>query len=207
MPSWWDSPDTLANITTWLRIGIVVFGVLTAAATALTIATGNRADWLRAQERRRLTERLGEAEQRTAQAQERAAEAERRAAEAAKRTAPRVLSDEQAAKLIAALVPLRGRPLEVLILTNDGEAFRFGQQIVAALGRAGLQLSVMQAGTVSRGSPTEGLILSPGTEAARYADALEAAFSAAGLAVSRGVTGSVAPDRVHLTVGQRPTSD
>jgi hypothetical protein len=115
MQGWWDSPDTLAQLTTWLRVAIFVFGLLTAIATGLTIKTTNRIDTLRAQERTRLAERLAEAERR-------AAEAERQAAEAQQRTAPRTLAPAQAQALVTALEPVRGKQLAVVTLTNDGEA-------------------------------------------------------------------------------------
>src|SRR5947208_766979 len=104
MPSWWESPESLAALTTWLRVAIVVFGILTAAATGFTILTSNRIDYLRGEERKRLANRLGEAEGR-------ALEAEKRASEATKRTAPRAVTPQQAQALVTTLTPLRGRKL------------------------------------------------------------------------------------------------
>src|SRR5262245_40306486 len=135
MPAWWDSPETLGALTTWLRIAIVAFGVLTAAATGLTILTGNRLAILQQEDREKLVARLGEAEKRTE-------EAEKRAAEGEKRTEPRTLSARQAEILTAAFGPLSGTRLVVVQLTDDGEAYRFAEQLIKAILASGTNVGL-----------------------------------------------------------------
>ena len=62
MGGWWDSVASVARFNTWMQIAIVVFGVLTAAATALTIVASNRISDLQAKDAALLQARLGAAE-------------------------------------------------------------------------------------------------------------------------------------------------
>src|SRR5439155_15722925 len=104
-------------------------------------------------------------------AEKRAAEAEKRAGEAARRTAPRTVSSEQAQALASALAPLRGRQLGVTLITSDGEAYQFGQQLVTAITAAGVNVAIDLVDLPGAGEPIEGLIVRAGPAGEGYAGA------------------------------------
>jgi hypothetical protein len=144
MPSWWNSPEVLSQVTTWLRVAIVVFGVLTALSTGVTIVTGNRIDRLRGREREELAKELKETGKRLEEADHRVQDAQRRLGDAEKKAAPRGLSREQTEALASSLRPLRGKQLAVVTSTSDGEAYRFGNEVVSALRSAGIEVLLSQ---------------------------------------------------------------
>ena len=124
MDSWWNSADAVTRFNTWMQIAIVVFGILTAAATGLTIIGANRLSALQVTETTELRRRL-EATEATAVA-------------AKQHLGQRALSATQENEQLLQLLTSSGVPARIpIICSESSEALIFGRQLTLLLQNAG----------------------------------------------------------------------
>ena len=109
------------------------------------------------------------------------ANAERALRELRQRQAPRRLSPDQRASIVAALLKARGEWLHVVRLA-DAEAGRYADDLVAAFQEAGWNIRITSAGGIV--PPPYGVIYTAGGTAPLSAEALLAGLKAAGIAVA-----------------------
>jgi hypothetical protein len=149
-----------------------------------------------------------------AKQQERAANAEQALLQPQRRTAPRRISADQSARLVAALSSGPKGPVEVNCSWQDSEACAFAQQILGVLLASGWsakgvnQLALMpnpNAPPPFNGPPTglwvEVRSASPPPE---QATALQKAFFAEGIVIQGTVVPNIAADSVMILVAPKP---
>lgn len=114
-----------------------------------------RLDTAKEAEIARLNKEAGNARKEAGEAVERAAKTEKQAAELNKKAeeerlarlrieehfSPRRISEKQAEELIAALAPMKGKNLSVLIIPGDAETSSFADRILAILKASGINVS------------------------------------------------------------------
>lgn len=142
MDTWWNSVETVSRINTWMQVFIVVFGILTAAATAFKIIASNRISALQSVEAAALRQRL-EITEKNANA-------------AHQHLIQRSLSEAQEQDLIQILRAIEVKARIPVICSETRETMVFGSQIMRILQEAGWDTNP----SLGTASPAwEGLIL------------------------------------------------
>lgn len=233
MPHWWNTIDGLATFNTWIQISIVVFGVLTAAATALTIFASNRISRLQAQEASELQRRLKVAEdvaqgtttnlkiaseqlaatsekltaaEREIQAVKTAASQARTVAEESQRKIqPRMLTPSQRRAFVTAL---RGSPsgrVDVVAVLGDAESVAFAAELDGILKDAGWPTAGVSQAVYAPSGPV-GLFLKVHSKEAvlTHASTLQRAMASAGYEAPAVLDGSVERGYLGIVVGHKP---
>lgn len=135
MGGWWDSVDAVAKFNTWMQVSIVVFGIFTAAATALTIVASNRIASLQSAESARMreelkltTEKLAVAGEAIEAAKGQAGEARAAAAQVATQDVFRPLAEPLRSEVQSALSGVRARfhdhPATIKVACEAGNSSR-----------------------------------------------------------------------------------
>ncbi len=123
MTGWWNSVDAVGKFNTWMQVAIVIFGVLAAVATALTIIAAKRISELQAAEATQLRLRL--------------ATTERTAAVTHQQLIPRVLTQVQMTRLTEVLGRSPAKARIPVIATESQETRALASQVVRVLAAAG----------------------------------------------------------------------
>lgn len=226
MPEWWNSVDGVARFNNWMQVLIVVFGLLTAVVTALTIFASNRISRLQAEDTAGLQTRLEAAEQVAATTREtlkvtseklttaeqaiqsatsEAARAQKSADESKAKLQPRTLTPAQRRAFVEAL---RGGPsgrIDVVAVLGDSESITFAAELDGALKDAGWPTAgVSQAVYTPRGPV--GLLLKVHSKefVPTHASTLQKALASAGFEAPAVLDGSVERGYLGIVVGHKP---
>ena len=225
MADWWNSIDALAKFNNWMQVSIVVFGILTAAATALTIVASNRIALLRANEaaelQRRLqkaeqssgkmgedlkitTEKLSAAEQAIQSAGTEAAQARATAEESRKKLQPRGMSTEQRSAFIAALKAASSGRVDIVAVLGDPESIRFAGELDTMLKTAGWSTSGVSQAVYTPSGPV-GIFLKVRSKDSvpSHAVTLQKALAAIGIEAPALLDANVEAIYVGLIVGHK----
>jgi hypothetical protein len=226
MPDWWSSVDGVAKFNNWMQVSIVVFGVLTAAATALTIVASNRISRLQSEDASRLqarlqaaeeaatsttaglrntSEKLTAAEQAIQSARADAAQARASAEVSKAKLQPRTLSSGQRSDLIAALKAGPSGAIDIVAVLGDAEGIGFAGELDAALKVAGWPTSgVSQAVYTPRGPIGVLLTIRSKDSEPVHAVTLQKALTRIGIEAPAILDASVDAGYVGLIVGHKP---
>jgi hypothetical protein len=183
------------KINYWSQVAVLVFTFALAIAAALQWWSGGKLDEARRAER-------AQTESRIATAEKQAAEATRKAEEERLARAPRSLTPEQRASLLAALQRGPQGAVNIVIPIGDGEALDFARELYAVLQEArwpateGGQITILLTGLwIAVGNPT-----SPPP----HALAFQRALAAIGLAAQLRLEGGHPAQSLILIVGKKP---
>lgn len=135
---------------------------------------------------------------------QRAAVAERSLEELRNKLRPRVITSEQRAQLIAMLMPLPKRPIDIVSVSGDGEATEFANQIASILNDVGFKAGVAQA-LYGGGDPVGvGIVVKNAATAPPQAIRLQQAFFAIGIPMAGAENSNVAEGAIQIVVGHKP---
>ncbi len=226
MPDWWSSVDGVAKFNNWMQVSIVVFGILTAAATALTIVASNRISRLQAEDASRLqtrlqvaeeaaagtkdalritSEKLTAAEQAIQSAKSDAAQARASAEESKAKLQPRSLSSSQRSVLISALRTGPSGAIDIVAVLGDAEGIAFAGELDSALRAAGWPTSGVSQAVYTPSGPVGVLLKVRSRDSApAHAVVLQKALANAGVEALAILDAKVDAAYVGLIVGHKP---
>lgn len=215
MEDWWQSIDSVIKFQNWMQVSIVVFLVLTAIATALTIIAANRISKLRNNEEEVQRQRLQKTEKSADDAakanQQLRSELEKSKQEIdslRKKTGPWKLSQEQKVEFIRNLSQGSGHPTIVASRMMDGDSYDYAEDIASALKEANWAVGLVNKSSVNN---HDGIVVFPNFEDQTLPSfkLLINSLNSAGIKftvaeISKKSIAKILPDTTYIVVGRRP---
>jgi hypothetical protein len=201
-----SAPDTLSRIEWWLWFGVAFSAIVTAIVGFLAWEVGRHRTKVEKESLQgELWEALEERDVKAKQLEEMIADAEKRAARLESKQAPRRLTPTQRKQISELLKGVAHAKVVVTAVLGDGEAIRYANDLVEALGQAGWTVDGVNQAVYAPNNPV-GLLIRVKDKNNPPQGTIEigSAIKKVGLQIAGAEVPSTAPDIIEIVVGNKP---